>query len=431
MSGAIIKNIDVLATTPLRRDALSILEAGYQAVLTERVVREQVEMKGNDICIKENAICLSDFDRIFFVGIGKCAVDAALVFEDILGDHITDGIVLDVKAGNFKKIRSFIGTHPFPSEYNVSVTKKIVHMLEKATARDLVLVVVSGGGSSLLCLPHEMPISKIEEITKALWKGGATISEVNTVRKHISDIAGGQLAKILYPATVASFIFSDVPGDDMSVVASGPTVRDVTTIMDAEHILAKYDVLTHCQFPNCQLVETPKDEKYFQKVTNVTLVTNKTALLAMEARARALGYQAEIRDAALEGIAADLGAAFAIMPMPPASCYLYGGETTVHIAHNAGECGRNQEFALGAVSVIPDHRVIVAAASDGWDNTSVAGAIVDAGDCKRAMNAAIDPNTYLRANDSYHFWKTNGGAIITGRTGINVADFYLLLSEKK
>lgn len=366
----------------------------------------------------------------FFVGMGKCAVDAALVFEDILGDRITDGIVIDVKEGNFKKLRSFIGTHPFPSDYNVSVTKKIVHMLSGITERDLVLVVVSGGGSALLCIPHEMNCSRIQEITMALWKGGATISEVNTVRKHISDIAGGQLAEIMYPATVVSFIFSDVPGDDMSVVASGPTVRDVTTVLDAEHILAKYDVLTQCQFPDCQVSETPKDKKYFKKVTNILIVTNKIALLAMEARAKALEYHAEIRDTALEGIAADLGAAFTTLPIPRGSCYLYGGETTVRITKNSLEGGRNQELALGAVASIPHHMVIVAAASDGWDNTSVAGAIVDAGDRERAKNAHLDPNTYLRINNSYHFWKTNGGAIITGRTGINVADFYLILSEK-
>jgi len=430
MNEPIIKNAEVLGTTPLRRDALAILEAGYQAVRTDRVVREQIVMKDGDICVKELSLCLSDFERIFFVGIGKCAVDAALVFEDIVGDSITDGIVLDVKAGVFKHLRSYVGTHPFPSSQNISVTEDIVSMVKGITERDLVFVVVSGGGSSLLCLPHNMVCETIQDIIEALWKRGATISEVNTVRKHISDIQGGQLAKLLYPATVVSFIFSDVPGDDMSIVASGPTVRDTSTIIDAEHILAEYNVLTQCKLPDCELVETPKEEKYFQKVTNVLLVTNKVALLAMKEKADALGYQAEIRDTALQGIAPNIGAYFSTMKCSPGSCMLYGGETTVELSDSPGKGGRNQEFALGALATIPTDEVFVAAASDGWDNTDVAGAIIDEGDRERAKQAGLDPKMYLSRNDSYNFWRQNGGAIVTGQTGINVSDFYFLIRAK-
>jgi glycerate-2-kinase len=251
---------------------------------------------------------------------------------------------------------------------------------------------------------------------------------VNTVRKHLSDILGGQLAKFAYPATVVSFIFSDVPGDDLSIIASGPTVRDTTTIDDAEYILAKYDVLNQCKLPNCELVETPKEQKYFDRVLNILLVTNKRALLAMEEKAKALGYHAEVKETALSGIASTLGKAFANMPMPPRSCLLYGGETTVEI-RGTGEGGRNQEFALAAVPDIPDDRVLVAAASDGWDNTDAAGAICDAGDRKRARERSIDPEQFLTHNDSYHFWQKTGGAILTGRTGINVADFYLIINQ--
>jgi glycerate-2-kinase len=430
MRGSVIKNVEALSTSQLRRDALAILEAGYQAVLTERVVREQVSMQGNDICIKENAICLSDFERIFFVGIGKCSVDAAYVFEGIIGEHLTDGIVLDVKEGIFKRLRSYVGTHPFPSEQNISITKDILSMVGDITERDLVLVVVSGGGSSLLCLPHEMTCATIKQITEALWEKGATIGEVNTVRKHISDIQGGQLAKLLYPATVVSFIFSDVPGDDMSIVASGPTVRDTTTIEDAERILAAYDVINQCKLPDCALVETPKDDKYFRKVTNILLVTNKIALSAMEKRANALGYHATIRNTSLEGIAQDCGRTFAALPTVPGDCFLYGGETTVEVKAHGGKGGRNQEFALSAVATVPHDTIILAAASDGWDNTDVAGAIVDAGDRERARRALLDPELFLASNNSYAFWKANGGAIETGRTGINVSDFYMCLRAK-
>ncbi len=424
----VIKNIDALGTTPLRRDALTILEAGYEAVLTEHIIREEVEVKGDDICIKDRNICLTDYERIFFIGIGKCAVDASLVFEELLSGRIKDGIVLDVKGGVFDKLRSFVGTHPFPSEKNVAATKEIVGMLRGVTEHDLVIAVVSGGGSSLLCLPHDIKCETLREITEALWSHGASIDEVNTVRKHLSDVLGGQLAKLAYPATVLAFLFSDVPGNDIGMIASGPTVRDTTTVEDAERILAKYDILTQCKLPECELVETPKEEKYFDRVLNILLATNEKALDAMKQKAQFLGYRAEIADTATKGIAAELGLRLAKEELAPRSCRLYGGETTVRV-RGSGEGGRNQECALAAVPAMGDGRVLVAASSDGWDNTDVAGAICDAGDQKRALSLGLSPERYLAENDSYHFWRKLGGGIVTGKTGINVADLYFIISE--
>lgn len=428
MNFPVIKNIDSLATTPLRRDALQILEAGYEAVLTERVLREEVEVKDGDICMKGRNICLSDYKRIYFVGIGKCAVDSALIFEELLGDMLTDGITLDVKEGVFKKIRSRVGTHPFPSEQNIEYSKEIVRMLTGLTEHDLVLTVVSGGGSALLTLPNEMDCETLQHITEALWKGGATITEVNTVRKHLSQVTGGQLAKIAYPATMISFVFSDVPGNNMEMIASGPTVRDSTTVEDAERILAHYNVLNLCGISGCPLLETPKEQMFFDRVLNILLVTNGRALSAMKAKAIELGYKAEITYDALEGIASEVGEQFATVPIPAKSCFLFGGETTVKI-RGSGKGGRNQEFALSAVPMIHDGRVVVASGSDGWDNTDKAGALCDAGDRKRAEEKGISPSEYLANNDSYHFWQTVGGAIDTGKTGVNVADFYFIISE--
>ncbi len=422
----VIENIDQLATTSARRDALRILEAGYESVLTDIVLREEVTLRGNDICIKDRNICLTDFERIFFVGIGKCAVDASLVFEEILGERLTAGIVLDVKSGVFKRMKSIVGSHPFPSEANVGATKEIVDMLTGLSDRDLVLTVISGGGSSLLCLPHEMNCETLTGIVQALWEKGADIHEVNTIRKHTSEIQGGQLAKIAYPATVVSFVFSDVPGNDLSVIASGPTVMDTTTVEDAEEILARYDVLTMCRLPDCQLLETPKDPKFFSRVTNILLVTNDKALDAMRTTAEILGYHAEIRATALEGIAAERGKQFARMELSPKTCAIYGGETTV-IIKGDGEGGRSQELALSALQYITDDRVVVATSSDGWDNTDVAGAITDIGDRARAGSAGLVIDAFLAHNDSYRFWMTLGGALKTGRTGINVADFIVVL----
>lgn len=426
----VIKNLAALGTTPLRADALRILEAGYEAVLTDKVIRGEITLDGDNICIKDMTVCLPDFERVFFVGIGKCAVDASAAFEELLGDRLTDGVVLDVKAGVFQKIRSYIGTHPFPSPVNVSATQEIVKMLTGMTERDLVFVVVSGGGSSLLCLPFDTTCDVLREITTALWRGGATIAEVNTVRKHLSEVQGGQLAKIAYPATVVSFIFSDVPGNDIGMIASGPTVMDTTTVEDAQSILAKYGVLQVCRLPDCKLNETPKDLKYFARVTNVLLVTNEKALDAMAAEATVLGYRAEVRDTKLEGYASEVGTRFAdeSAKMHEKTCYLWGGETTVKLGANAGIGGRSQELALAALRTLPPGRVLIAAASDGWDNTDVAGAIADAVVSEHAQTLGIVAAEALATNDSYHFWEKAGGQIVTGRTGINVADFVILLS---
>lgn len=428
MGTVVIKNLNELATTSLRRDALAILQAGYDAVQTEQVIRDEVEVHGNDICIKGQNICLSNFERVFYVAVGKCAVDASHVLEELLGERIADGIVLDVKHDVFRRFRSLVGTHPFPSDQNVDHTKEIVSILSGATERDLVITAISGGGSSLLCLPHSVQCNEVSMILEALWQKGATIGEVNTVRKHLSEIQGGQLAKIAYPATVLSLIFSDVPGNDLGVIASGPTVRDETTVDDAAEILARYDVLTMCALPDCQLIETPKEEIYFERVFNKLLVTNDRALAGMKEKAESLGYNAEIKMSALQGNATLLGAEVARYDLPPRTCLLYGGETTVEVK-GKGKGGRNQEFALSAVPVIPHKRVLVAAASDGWDNSDSAGAICDAGDRERAQQHNIFPENYLKDNSSYFFWETIGGGIITGRTGINVADFYFLLSE--
>jgi glycerate-2-kinase len=423
----VIKNRDILGTTMLRLDALDILEAGYEAVLTERVITQALRREEDDLIIGDRTLSLSRYARVLVVAIGKCAVDAALALERILGDRISGGIVLDVRAVQFDRLRSFQGTHPFPSEANREATTEIVGLLRSTTEQDLVIAVISGGGSALLTLPYQMTPDELQRMTAALWEKGATIAEVNTVRKHTSLILGGHFAKEAHPATVLSFIFSDVPGNDIETIASGPTVMDASTIAEADAILRKYDVRekTGLSIP---LLETPKDATYFARVLNELVVTNRTALEAMAARAESLGYAAEIKDDRIQGIASEVGATIVSGVIPGKHCLLWGGETTVRVT-GGGTGGRNQELALGAARVIPDGVVLVAAASDGWDNSDVAGAITDAGDRKRAEMLGLDPDAILAENDSYRFWQRVGGAIVTGRTGINVADCYMVLTE--
>lgn len=427
----VIHNFDDLALTPQRRDALAILTAGYEAINTGRILHSKIQLRGNELCLPGATVTCQSFDRIFFIGIGKCALDGAAAVEEILGDKLTGGIALDVRAGVLKRLKSYSGTHPFPSETNVSVTREIVQLLSRLTPRDLVLVLISGGGSSLLCLPHEINCETLTKITVELMRAGADINELNTVRKHLSQVQGGQLARLAYPARVISLIFSDVPGNDISFVASGPTVRDSTTVADAAAILAKYNILKICRLPDCQLLETPKAVRYFHHVTNLLMITSQDALAAMSAKASTLGYRPNILTDRLVGDAHQLALEWSAWLLTPGECRLAAGETTVVVNNPSGNGGRNQDFVLAALPRLPAGQVLVAAASDGWDNSPVAGAIGDVELMHYASDLGLAPIDYLRDNNSYHFFRAAGGHIITGRTGSNVSDLFIMLRARQ
>ena len=253
---------------------------------------------------------------------------------------------------------------------------------------------------------------------------GADIHELNTVRKHLSTVQGGQLAKIAHPARVVGLVFSDVLGNDLSVVASGPFSRDTTSVSDAAAVLEKYDVMQVCQLPGCQLLETPKEDIYFANVSLFLAVDNTTALLAMRNEALVRGYEAEIVATDLSGEASEVGRALGQKRLAPRHALLYGGETTVH---GTGVGGRSQELALGALPHLDEHTLVLAAASDGRDNTDAAGAIADAMAQGVAGAAGLDPAPFLAGHDSYEFWQRVGSQIITGPTGSNVSDLVIVL----
>jgi glycerate-2-kinase len=425
----IIKNYNEIETTSLRRYALDILEAGYRAILTKDVIRSSVVKSEEGIRVQGEEIHFSDYARIFIVAIGKCAVDAGQALEDILGEHITDGIVIDVKTGEFKKLRSFVGTHPYPSAQNVSAVKEIVTMISDLTEKDLVIAIISGGGSSLLSLPHKITTEELTAITRKIMDKSAPIHELNIVRKHLSDIQGGSFAKMAYPAKVVSLIFSDVPGNDLATIASGPTVLDTSTKEEAEAILEKYNIRAECELPELETIETPKDEKYFSNVKNLLVVTNDIALLAMKKKSEELGYRANIENNRVEGIARELGEEIAKKELPPKTCLLYGGETTTHVVANPGIGGRNQEFVLGGLPHLKEGTVLVGAASDGRDYSDAGGAIGDKELFEKAKATGLHPADFLANNNSFEFFRQAGGHIHTGPTGANVADLYFILSS--
>ncbi len=409
--------------TKLRRDALAVLHAGLKAIRTQEAVENVIHLKKTVLTVKQHRFDLNAFDHVYVIGFGKASLEAAQALEKILGSRITDGVVLDVKHAPLQYIKSFAGTHPFPSEKNRRATGKIVDILKGADSHDLIITIVSGGGSALLCQPYQLTCANITLITKAMMARGATIQELNTVRKHLSEILGGQFARMAHPATVLGLIFSDVPGDDLDMIASGPTVMDTTTVADAKRIMKRYDILKACRLPDCALRETPKDPIYFQRVTNALIVSNKIALHAMRDEAKKRGYTSRLYSHALTGEARDIGRLLAGLPNPGEMVFA-AGETTVTIT-GKGKGGRNQEVALGALSTISDDTLVLSCASDGIDNTPAAGAIADRETKRHVKQKKLDVDRALVQNASYRFFQQSGDQIVTGITGANVSDLMI------
>ncbi|MBI5405791.1 DUF4147 domain-containing protein, partial [Candidatus Kaiserbacteria bacterium] len=388
-----IQNFDMLATDALRQDALSIAEAGYAAIDVGEAIKRTLSIEHGELHI-HNVTYRLEGRRVFFVGIGKCAQAAAAAIETLLGDSLEGGIALDVFSAEkrrFTKIETYLGTHPLPSEVNVRATRRIIEFLSGRKADDLVIMLISGGGSALLCLP-EAPMTYEDEgaLFSELTAKGASIQDINTVRRHISRARGGALAAAAYPAEVASLIVSDVPGNDIAHIASGPTVLDASTVADARAILARYDIAFSA---NIECVETPKEQKYFERVTNVLFLTNQNALKAMQSEAAERGYAVTIVNDRFTGEAHDIGRDVAekLHEMSEKTALLYAGESTVTLGTHPGIGGRNQEMALGALKNIRAGELVLPFASDGHDNTDYAGAIGDSVTRahERALNLSI------------------------------------------
>lgn len=430
---SIIQDEDVLGVTQLRRDALTIVKSGYEAIDTRVVLSKYVTFSGSTLTVAGHTYSLRKNQKVWVVGAGKCAIAGASALEGILGNRIEGGVIIDVAdTGNYlplKKIEYFLGTHPRPSEGNTKASQCLVDVLELLTEDDLVIVLVSGGGSTLLCLPEapltcDMEASVFTKLTEA----GANIQEMNTVRKHLSRVRGGRLAYSAYPAQVIGLIFSDVPGNDLSFISSGPTVQDSTTVKDAQDVVEKYHVSTLEGVP---FLETPKDEKYFAHVQNELLVTNVRALDAMAKTARTFGYTPRIVTDSFHGEARDIASEVvdSLAEAAPATVLLYGGESTVTLGNHAGKGGRNQELALAALAHISSNEIIIPFSSDGRDNTDSAGAICDSITREHAEALSLDINEYLTKHSSYDFFAKTKDSLVTGYTGANVSDIIIALKS--
>jgi len=427
-----IKNFEELAVTPMRRVALELVEAGLSAIDTPSVVRGAVKLDGDGIIIQGRDYSPEEGGRIFVASVGKCALEAAEVLEEILGERVYKGVVIDVHEGKLRRMQSFTGDHPFPSERNILATKALVRMLEETTERDLVIAIVSGGGSSLLCNPQNMTWEEEKDLVQHLFKKGAPIEKINVIRKHLSLATGGYLAKYAYPARVVSLIFSDVPGDDIRYVASGPTVYDPTTVEDAKKVFQEYDVEEECSAGERGLIETPKEEKYFARVENLLVTSNKIALEAMYRAAEERGFKAEIKTTRFDGEARHVGAgiAQALALEPSGTFLLYGGESVVILKTAGGKGGRNLELVLSALRFAKESDVVISFSSDGRDNTEYAGAICDRITREKAEKLGMDPREWLDRNDSFHFFEKTGDFLLTGETGSNVSDLVIAIRQR-
>ncbi|MFH1769267.1 MAG: DUF4147 domain-containing protein [Parcubacteria group bacterium] len=419
-----IINRKKIATSKERSAVLDILCAGYDALDTANVIRDNVILDGSTLFIMGQYFDLDDFKNLYVIGIGKASCTAALALERILGSRIKDGFIIDKQInGACKYLTTFKGTHPRPSQDNVNAAGHIVELASKIKKDDLVITIVSGGGSALLCWPQ----SECDQGTKlydASLMTEWTIHELNTVRKHTSQLKGGGLAKLLFPASIIGLIFCDIPGDVFEDVASGPTYKDESTVKDAFELLREHDLEEEFV-----LTETPKNNKYFKKVTNIPLISNKQALRAMAAKAWEFKFKPYIFRRPLYDFA-DTAIKKLLKHAKPNTVIVGGGEIKMKGKPDKdARGGRNQFFTLAALDHIRKNQTFISCASDGIDNSDAAGAIIDKKTLAKIKKLKLSTDKYRESWDTYPFFEKIGDLIFTGATGTNVADLQILLTK--
>ncbi len=449
----LIKNGETEAIRNARILALESLESALKAADPKTIVKNKLALNGSLLQIEQCCFDINKFKHVYVVGGGKASGSMAEALEEILGPNINEGII-NVPHGSLqkaKKIKLHGASHPLPDQASVEGTKQILAIVEKATEADLVICLISGGGSSLMSLPREgITLKEKRELTNTLLRSGATIREINSVRKHLSGFKGGWLAKKAYPATILNIILSDVVGDPLDTIASGPTVPDETTFAEAKTVLEKYELWQHLPYSMRKVFEdgetgtiqeTPKSQdKIFDRVYNFVIGNNRTASLAACQYLKSQQINTILLTSTIEGEARCVGTLLASIaneiivshnPSDKPVAIIVGGETTVKVAGN-GLGGRNQELVLAAVFHIKNNLdcTIVAASlgTDGVDGpTDAAGAIVDNNTYVRSLKLGLKPEVFLAENDSYHLFSNLNDLIFTGQTGTNVNDISLII----
>ncbi len=436
----------------LRDDLLHICQAALRAVDPRQAVMRSLYREGAEVWAGQ--AIWSTQERVLLVAAGKAAATMAEAAAHILGDRLTEGIVV-TRYGHAEgcalppSLRLVEAGHPLPDEAGLQGARRVADLLATTTAQDAVLVLLSGGASALLPLPADgLTLAHLQKTTDLLLRAGATIREINAVRKHLSAIKGGLLARMAAPASVVALVLSDVVGDPLDVIASGPTVPDPTTYADALAVLTRYALLE--RVPSAvrahleagargERAETPKPgERLFTRVHNAIIGSNRVAARAAVKAAEMRGYRTMLLSTFVEGEAREVGKVVAALaksvhrygdPLSPPACLVLGGETTVTV-RGQGKGGRNQELALAAALALEGMSgvALMTLATDGSDGpTDAAGAIVDGETIVRARHLGWDAHAALADNNAYPLLDAVGALLRTGPTGTNVNDLTVLL----
>lgn len=443
----------------LGADACEILAKIVESVDSYQSVFNNIHFDGQTLLVGDKEIQINHFHRVFLIGFGKAAVPMAKALLDKLGEivNIASVITKDDKflteQGKYDNLTIYLGGHPVPTKASVAGTKAILNDLPQLTERDLVFVVISGGGSALFTDPVEnVTLDDVQQMTQVLINSGADINEINVLRKHLDRVKGGRLADWLKPAFVESLILSDVIGDRLDMIASGPTVEDPTTFDDALSILSKYNLEEKIPVNILKVLQNGRDGKIKEtpkpgqlsrgRVDHHLVGTNFVAADAARSYALALGYNAVILSTHLTDRTENLTEfIYSILqtqmvhnhPVEKPACLIFGGEPTVNVIGN-GLGGRNMDLTLRMVTKVAGMQKVlfVSFATDGDDGpTDAAGAVTD-GFVLRDGKAFFDleVQSYIKNNDSYHYFEQVGGLIKTGATGTNVNDIIFLLIDK-
>ena len=438
--------------------AKTIFSKAVSAVDPSQRLKETIRIEKDRLSIKtegdtERVFHLATFKKIFLIGTGKASASMAQAIEKIFGDRITQGVIA-TKYGHvlpLERTEIIEAGHPIPDQKGFEGAKKIQSILKESGPEDLVIFLLSGGGSALSPLPAEgITLEEKQQVTQLLLDCGADIKEINTIRKHISQIKGGWLARWAYPSTIIGFILSDVVGDQLDVIGSGPTVPDISTFNEAWDILEKYGLIKKVarsiqkhllSGKEGKVEETPKPgDPAFEKVLNILIGSNILALRAAENEASSYGLNTLILSSSIVGDTREaarfhLAIVKEVMssgnPLPRPACIISGGETTVTVKGN-GLGGRNQEFALaGALEINGLEKVVLlSGGTDGTDGpTNASGAVADYTTVSRARSMGLDPKAYLENNDAYPFFQRLGDLLITGPTHTNVMDVRIVLID--
>ncbi len=439
----------------LRRQALRIFRAALDASDPIVAVRRHVRLDGSVLVAGSRRYDLDAFERIVVLGAGKAGAAMAKAVEGILGRRVSAGLV-NVKYGHLARLRRVELNecgHPVPDEAGVQGASRIAELAREAGPRDLVICLFSGGASALMPSPAApIRLEEKQATTRLLLASGANIHEINAVRKHMSALKGGQLARLAHPATVLSLLLSDVIGDDLDVIGSGPTAPDRSSFQQARAVIEKYGLSE--KIPQTvrermalgaagEVEDTPKaDDPVFRRVQNLLVGTNALVVEAAASEARRLGLYPMVLSTTIEGETRDVARVHAAIarealvsgrPHKPPLCLISGGETTVTLRGD-GLGGRNQEFVLAAAIDLAgvEDVVVLSGGTDGTDGpTDAAGAIADGRSVARAAGVGLDAARMLAANDSYHFFDPLGDLVKTGPTNTNVMDVRLVLVGRR